>query len=233
MRNSPAPSIRAASSSSSGQAEEELARQEDAERSGQERQEQPRVRVDELELAHEHEQRDERRCRREHQRREHERHQQALAAEAQLREGVAEHRGEHQVRGRDNARNQDRIEEVAREVEPVEEPLVVLQRRVLGEPRRRRAQELALLLERAEEHPQEGPTIASRPKNSRTYSTMLAGVRRRGSRPAVRGSGRIGGGGVRGALEQSSRYASDRSRRIWTTATIATRMNRIQAMAAA
>ena len=58
IRNSPAPSIRAASSSSSGMPEEELAHQEDAERPGEERQDQARVGVDQAELAHQHEQRD-------------------------------------------------------------------------------------------------------------------------------------------------------------------------------
>jgi glyoxylase-like metal-dependent hydrolase (beta-lactamase superfamily II) len=53
-------------------------------------------RVDQLELAHQHEQRDECCPCREHQRREDERHQQALATEAQLGEGEAgERREEH------------------------------------------------------------------------------------------------------------------------------------------
>ena len=155
MRYSPAPSTRAASSRSFGDAEHELAHQEHAEGAGNGRQDQAGMGVREVEIGDEHEQRDERHDAGDHQRRQHDGEEHPLAGELELGQGVAEHRAEQQVPCRHGEGDDGRVEEVPGEVEAVEQVAVVLQRWLLGDPPARRLAQLTRRLERAEDHPHE------------------------------------------------------------------------------
>ena len=118
-----------------------------------------------------------------------------LPREAQLGQRVAEHRAEHEVADRHGERDDDRVEEEPREVQLVEQPLVVVERR-----RRRAARSAdwrrnsACGLNEPRTIQRNGADHERRGRRSGRRRARSAARRSAGARAGARGSGRAGRG---------------------------------------
>ena len=194
-----------------GDAQHELAHQEDPERAGEERQDQTRVGVHEAEIAHQDEIRDEGDPGRDHERGQDERHDHALAVPAQLGKRVAEHRAEDERADSDGQGDDRRVEEEPREVQLVEQAAVVVHRRGGWQEGGWIAEEVGFGLQGTQHHPQERPDHEHEARDQEDVAPL-------GRRLPAKALGGIGRG--------QCRHASDRRKRNCSSATIATITNR-------